>query len=66
MSDMFGNHIVGFPTRWLIFSPYLYVCRFFKYWNKIIFSGEQTSAGQWTKKQEHYNGEVYIHGKKQV
>ena len=19
MSDLFGNHIVGFPTRWLIF-----------------------------------------------
>ena len=20
MSDLFGNHIVGFPTRWLMFS----------------------------------------------
>ena len=21
MSDLCGNHIVGFPTRWLIFQP---------------------------------------------
>ena len=20
MSDLFGNHLVGFPTRWLIFN----------------------------------------------
>ena len=23
MSDLVGNHIVGFSTRWLIFQPYL-------------------------------------------
>ena len=25
MSDLFGNHIVGFPTRRLIYWPYLLV-----------------------------------------
>ena len=23
MSDLFGNHIVGFPTRWLIYCSHL-------------------------------------------
>ena len=30
MSDLFGNHIVGFPTRWLI---YIYIYS----WNASLF-----------------------------
>ena len=30
MSDLFGNHIVGFPTRWLkAISSYLAILKFF-------------------------------------
>ena len=26
MSDLFGNHIVGFPTRWIIYCFYILDC----------------------------------------
>ena len=32
MSDLFGNHIVGFPTRWLICNN----AKFRKYYENII------------------------------
>ena len=35
MSDLFGNHIVGFPTRWLNYNAYqnaFIICQFLLTW----------------------------------
>ena len=45
MSDPFGNHIVGFPTRWL---------------NYILFSGIQNDSG-WSYAKKYVYSSHTIH-----